>query len=302
VLRRASIWDAGEYLLSVSGTSFSERYRRFYYRDIQAIVVQKGPRLGSIGAMLLTLWFSIPFFFMGHLAWLIPMLWLGWLIYANLARSCRVFIYTAVSSEELPAVYRRRSAARVLPRILNKISEAQGEFSLAQAADLTRPVTADMAAIETAAVPVSRQILYSVILFSLLFIGSAAFAYWYRDAALTPSSLLFGKFALPILNALEVAAGVWGLFKLAGNRLMNSLRICIFAGLGVLALRTYALLLVASLMSQRNGVLNDAISNVRLRYWIGTVDCGLSIVVALAGLISLILAWQDDRQVPVSNL
>jgi len=299
LLRRASVWDAGDYLLSVSGTSFSERYRRFYYRDIQAIVVQKGPRLGSIGAMVFTLFCTVAFV---RWYWEIPLLWLAWLIYANVWRSCRVFVYTAVSSEELPAIYRRRSAERVLPRILNKISEAQGEFSLAQAADLTRPVTADMAAIETAAVPVSRQILYSVILFSLLFIGSAAFAYWYRDAALTPSSLLFGKFALPILNALEVAAGVWGLFKLAGNRLMNSLRICIFAGLGVLALRTYALLLVVSLMSQRNGVLNDAISNVHLRYWIGTVDCGLSIVVALAGLISLILAWQDDRQVPVSTL
>jgi hypothetical protein len=301
VLRRASIWDAGDHLLSVSGTSFSERYRRYYYRDIKAIGVQKGPRLGSIGAMLLTLWFSIPFFFIGHLAWLIPVLWLTWLIYANLERSCRVFIYTAVSSEELPAIYRRRSAARVLPKILSKIAEAQGEFSVSQTAELPSTPVPELPS-SIAQVPVSRQILYSVSLFSFLFIGSAAFAWWYRDAALTPSSLVFGKFALPILNALEVAAGVWGLFKLSGNRLMNSLRICIFLGLGVLALRSYSLLLVVSLMSQQNGVLNDAISNVHLRYWVGTVDCGISIIVALAGLISLILAWQDDRQVPVSNL
>ena len=60
-LRRASLWDAGEYLLSVSGTSFSEHYRRFYYRDIQSIVVQKGPRLGSIGGLLIP-WFITTIF------------------------------------------------------------------------------------------------------------------------------------------------------------------------------------------------------------------------------------------------
>jgi hypothetical protein len=69
-----------------------------------------------------------------------------------------------------------------------------------------------------------------------------------------------------------------------------------------MAARSYSMLLVVSVMSQRNGVLNDALSNVHLRYWIGTVDCALSTVVALAGLLSLILTWQDDRQVPVSSL
>jgi hypothetical protein len=297
VLRRASIWDAGDYLLSVSGTSFTERYRRFYYRDIQAIVVQKGPRLGSIGAMLLTFLCTVALF---RWYWQIPLLWLAWLVYANVWRSCRVFVYTAVSSEELPAIYRRRSAARVLPKILNKIAEAQGDFSADLAANVVR--TIPDAALETAALPVSRQILYAVSLFSVLFIGSAAFAYWYRDAPLVPSSLLFAKILLPVINALEVAAGVWGIFKLLGNRMMNSLKICLFAGLVVLAVRSYSVLLVVSLMSQRNGVLNDTLSNVHLRYWIGTADCALSMVVAVAGLISLILAWQDDRQVPVSGL
>jgi len=283
--------------MSVSGTSFSERYRRFYYRDIQAIVVQKGPRLGSIGAMVFTLFCTVAFV---RWYWEIPLLWLAWLIYANVWRSCRVFVYTAVSSEELPAIYRRRSAERVLPKILNKIAQAQGEFSTEQAAGLVRPAVTEAAA--EAVVPVSRQILYSVSLFSLLFIVSAGFAYWYRDALLVPSSLLFAKILLPVINALEVAAGVWGIFKLLGNRTMNSLKICLFAGMGVLAIRSYSLLLVVSLMSQRNGVLNDAIANVHLRYWIGTADCGLSTVVAVAGLLSLILAWQDDPQVPVSSL
>jgi len=285
LLRRASVWDAGEYLLSVSGTSFAERYRRFYYRDIQTIVVQKGLRLGSIGAMMLAFLCTLA---MVQWHWEIPLLWLAWLVYANIWRSCRVFVYTAVSSEELPAVYRRRSAARVLPKILNKIAEAQGEFSAEKAADLVMPVAAETAAV---AVPVSRQILYAVILFSVLFIGSAVFAYWYRDASLVPANLLLAKILLPILNGLEVAAGVWGIFKLLGNRVMNSLKICLFAGLGVMAARSYSVLLAVSMLS-----------HVPLRYWIGTVDCALSTVVAVAGLISLILAWQDDRQVPVSSL
>jgi hypothetical protein len=309
ILRRASIWDAGDYLLSVSGTSFSERYRRFYYDDIKAIVVHTCPRLGSIGAMLLTAWFTIPFIILANapgiprgVPWvlLIPGLWLLWLIYVNLARSCRVFIYTAVSSEELPALFRRRSAAKVIPILLSKIAERQGDFVGAPLMPdgFESPTIQEAYPPEPQPQPVGRQILYAVGSFCAMFLCSAIFAYWYRGAGWTPSNLTTAKIVFPLINAMEVGSGVWALFKLAGNRTMNSLRIFVFAGLGVLALRTYLLVFLISMVSQKNYLVNDAISNFHTRFWVGTGDCGLSTIIALAGLISLILSWQDDRHAP----
>ena len=309
ILRRASIWDAGDYLLSISGTTFSERYRRFYYDDIQGIVVQNCPRLGSIGAMLLTAGFCVPVISallvargsqLAYIFGAIPVLWLIWLIYVNLARSCRVFIYTAVSSEELPALFRRRSAAKVIPMVLSKIAERQGDFTGApiMPESIVSPVIPEAPVEEPLPQPVGRQILYAVGLFCAMFVCSAIFAYWYRDAAWPPSNLTTAKIVFPLINAMEVGGGVWALFKLAGNRTMNSLRLFVFAGLGLLALRTYLLVFLISLVSQRNGIVNDAISNFHARFWVGTGDCGLSTIIAIAGLISLILSWQDDRNAP----
>ncbi len=47
--RKASLWEGIDHVLSVSGTRFSDEYRRFYYRDIQALIVEKRPRAGSWG-------------------------------------------------------------------------------------------------------------------------------------------------------------------------------------------------------------------------------------------------------------
>src|SRR5437016_13358775 len=36
-IRKSSLWEGEDHLLLVRGTRFAEDYRRFYYRDIQAI-------------------------------------------------------------------------------------------------------------------------------------------------------------------------------------------------------------------------------------------------------------------------
>ena len=40
----ASLWTGADHLLSVKSTRFQEHYKRFYFRDIQAIVITRVPR------------------------------------------------------------------------------------------------------------------------------------------------------------------------------------------------------------------------------------------------------------------
>jgi|GEM_PF-5357132 len=309
VVRRASIWDGGEYLLSISGTVFSERYHRFYYRDIKALVVQRGPRLGSIGALVLLVWFLLPTAFLIpqmkvlpalNLVWLLPVAWLAFIIYTSIARSCRVYIYTAVSSEELPALFRRRSANKALPYLRNKIEQAQGHFDHT----LGQNIINEAAALPTIheQQPVSRQTLYSALIYFGLVLASAFFAFWYSDTPLVRNSLFWAKITLCVLNALEVIIGVWALSKLFSVRVLSTIRIFIIAGLGLLALRSYALLIVLTGFKQQRQLLTEAINTVHLRQWVGTGDGILSTIVSIVGLISLIMAWQDDRRGTPSSL
>src|ERR1700723_3392091 len=48
-VRKSSLWEGSDHFLLLRGTRFSEEYRRFYYRDIEALLVQKCARAGSIG-------------------------------------------------------------------------------------------------------------------------------------------------------------------------------------------------------------------------------------------------------------
>src|SRR4029079_4215005 len=44
---RSSLWLAPDYPLSLERTVASERYRRFYLRDIEAVVIRRTPRRGA---------------------------------------------------------------------------------------------------------------------------------------------------------------------------------------------------------------------------------------------------------------
>ena len=131
----SSVWLGPDHLLLVRSARFREEYKRFYFRDIQAIVTAKAPRfhistraafLGvALGVVLpvavnsripWTIWWSIAL-----LAVLIA-LW----IYISAAASCRTRIYTAVSSDELPSVYRTWTARKFLEKVQPHIAQAQG--------------------------------------------------------------------------------------------------------------------------------------------------------------------------------
>jgi len=133
-LLSASLWMGDDHLLSVKAWRFHERYRRFNYRDIQAIVVTKAPRFFVSVPMfcLIALFLAgIPFAYIAarpYAFWVWPALlaMIGLWAYISAVDSCVCRLYTAVSREDLPSVYRTWTARKLLAQLGPRIAQVQG--------------------------------------------------------------------------------------------------------------------------------------------------------------------------------
>jgi hypothetical protein len=131
---RGSLWMQPDHVLRLRRSAFSEQYRRYYFADIQAIVLTELPATGAYygyaiaaalilgaGALASALHFvsAVLLALFGSLVFLI----------ASRRRNCACYLKTMVSTEELPSL-RRLSAARKTVEILKaEIQRAQGELS-----------------------------------------------------------------------------------------------------------------------------------------------------------------------------
>jgi hypothetical protein len=135
LINGSSVWLGPDHLLLVTSQRFKEEYKRFYFRDIQSIAVARTTRfhLSSRSAAIAFLWFLLFGASQTYPA-LTPVMWsvalvliLAWL-YLSIDRSCVCRVYTAVSSYNLPSVYRTWTARRFLAQLEPRIREAQGEI------------------------------------------------------------------------------------------------------------------------------------------------------------------------------
>jgi hypothetical protein len=145
-LRGASIWLGPDHLLLVRSLRFREEYKRYYFPDIQAIVMAKAPRfhISTRAAVLAAL--CLPAFLTARpeilfSAWKAAavLLVLVWVLVSAL-RSCRCRIFTAVSGDELPSLYRTWTAHQFLRRVRQLIEQAQGTLDAAPAQTVASPV------------------------------------------------------------------------------------------------------------------------------------------------------------------
>ena len=138
------LYQGPDHLLQVTSTGFSERYKRFYFRDIQAIVLRKsvwGKVYNGILAVFVAI-FAFPAFSLGGpgavVMWSIAgFFFLCLLINLAFGPTSTCQIQTAVQTETLPTLKRLRSARKTLGRIKTRITEVQGGLS---AADVAGPV------------------------------------------------------------------------------------------------------------------------------------------------------------------
>src|SRR6266566_7247602 len=156
------LWLGPDHLLLARTTFFSEEYKRFYFRDIQAIVTRRTERREILSVILAftTIVFGVLSVFtdFGWRTFLFVMT--GTVLFALLVNwlrgpTCVCHLRTAVQTEELSPLKRFRATRKVIERLKPKIQAAQG----ALAPELLRPrppVVYAAAPSETAAQP-ARQ-------------------------------------------------------------------------------------------------------------------------------------------------
>jgi hypothetical protein len=130
------LWQGEDHILLVLTRGYTEAYRRFFFNDIQAVIVRRthtGKIWNAVWALMaaffafialqldggaaLTLWcLSAPFA-------------IALLINLVLGPTCACHLRTAVQTERLPALSRVRAARQFLTRIEPLIQAAQGELS-----------------------------------------------------------------------------------------------------------------------------------------------------------------------------
>lgn len=143
------LYQGPDHLLQVSSTGYSESYKRFYFRDIQAVIVQRtslGKVLnwvfGGLTVLCLVFWGlvvseSVAYGFgegigsgYGVLAVLFtPVSIIPCIVNFVLGPTCECIVRTAVQVERLPTLRRVRRAEKVLDQIKALIEAEQGQLA-----------------------------------------------------------------------------------------------------------------------------------------------------------------------------
>jgi hypothetical protein len=140
---RTSLWLGGDHLLCIDTNGYTETYKRFYFRDIQAFTLTSSKRrliwnlvLGFLTvpclAGLVTTLLSTPGADAGAIVgWSVPTFVFGVPLLINnlLGPACVCYLRTAVQVEELASLSRWRKARNVLARLRPLIAAAQGELA-----------------------------------------------------------------------------------------------------------------------------------------------------------------------------
>ena len=133
----ASYWLGPDHLLIVEVAGTQERYRRFYYRDIQAIAMRRtewgrvwNGVLGLLAFFLglgATLVDELPGQIAFGIAAVVFLVAGGWNTWRGPTCSCQ--LRTAVQADELPGLHRLRSARQAIAELRVRVVQAQGALS-----------------------------------------------------------------------------------------------------------------------------------------------------------------------------
>lgn len=162
-ISRASLWLGDDHLLCVDTTGYSEIYKRFYFRDIEAIVV-RGTRTRGVWSIV---WGLVSALFLiicllaidpvarGIFAGLTGVCALVLVINLVQGPTCTCEIRTLVQTERLP-LSRIRKVRKFLDHVRPLIASAQGQLTSEEvAARLSEPPLAEPAPVAPAPAPVA---------------------------------------------------------------------------------------------------------------------------------------------------
>jgi hypothetical protein len=139
---RTSLWLGKDHVLHVINRGYTEEYRRFFYRDIQAILMRQTSS-GTVLNIILGIITGVSLFFLalGYFLWewetfaLIPLaiatfLWLLIFLFClSAGPTCVCHLRTAVQFETLPSLFRVRTARKAIGLLRQQAEAAQGSLA-----------------------------------------------------------------------------------------------------------------------------------------------------------------------------
>ncbi len=314
IYSRTSLWLGSDHLLAANWQGYSEEYKRFYYRDIQAVTLRRTYRASVISLVLLLVIIGI-----SVLAAFVeresPGAWIGFsfpigffvlLLIANVVRgpSCRAQLRTAVHTEDLPSLNRVRVARKVLARLQPFLVAAQGEVTPAMiAAGLPAVPPALQSAIASTTKKVHHEkAFFHLLAFTLLVVLGLWVALDYNVTSVAVTLL-----SIPIGLAMTIAT-VIALVRQHGSDLPAALRGFTFAAAGFCGLMFVLSYVQLFVMLGLDSMALDSMAmqnqwQMLLRFsraepsenafvmWVYIIEITLALLVGLPGLL-LALRWR----------
>ena len=132
---RSRVWLGADHLLLVLTRGYVENYRRFFFNDIQGIIVRR-TKTANVWSVVWAIPGALCLAFMAALngpaslvmACLAVPFVVALVINLAVGATCACYIRTAVQTERIPAVSRVRAAEKFIARIEPLIVGAQGEL------------------------------------------------------------------------------------------------------------------------------------------------------------------------------
>jgi hypothetical protein len=247
---RYQLWLGTDHLLYLARKQYSENYKRFYLKDIQALAISRTTRgrteniIAGILAGVSGLTGLVIFFATGRTGPMMPFLifsliliiWIG--INALFGPTCVSRIYTDVQVEDLPTLRRLRSARKTAAILKSAIDAAQGTLSAeeleASSGDRTMLRASAHAVVKVSAPPKEPEILkregglFHAVMFGLVLVLAASLLIdtFYQHAAKNILDLLL-FLAVLILTTLS-------LVRQSGSDLAPGLKTTTWITLGIL--------------------------------------------------------------------
>lgn len=131
-LQRHRLWLGADHVLSVASSAIGERYRRFYFADIQALVWRPtaGWIVRAIGWLLVAALCALGLrsdepAVRGVFGCVAAVFVIFCVIDLAMGKTCACFVKTAVQFERLPSLGRERAVRKVLAQLRPLIAQAQ---------------------------------------------------------------------------------------------------------------------------------------------------------------------------------
>jgi hypothetical protein len=294
-LRGASVWIGADHLLAVRSIRVREEYKRFYLRDVQAISVAQRPRFHLSTRSFAIAWVLLALYMTVRARWpwadllfgiLAVCLVSAWAIVSS-RFSCRCRIYTAVSRDELPSVYRTWTAHRFVEKVAPMVEQAQGKLEGNWTEALQQkgvgPVpegTSPAAESPAPAVRVRAKGTPPVYAFLGILVVDAVFT-----ALTLRAEVKGGIFWAGIAIALaRVAAAIVVLVQYFRKQTGSAMRNVAVISLVASAILAYIPQINSQIMASRGVIVDPFVLRVPL---LGIIDIAISVVLALAGLVIL---------------